>query len=99
MTEKERLLSLLSAKPTTRLYLSVQMKVTERKIERLIGQLRDDGEPICSNSDVEGYWISTGADLTRTIKEMEHRALSILERTRKMKERQLEGQKKWSLEN
>ena len=91
-SDAERLLTLLSDKPTTRLYLSLHLGITERKVERLIAELRDAGEPICSNSETRGYWLSTGADLTRTIKEMEHRALQVLQRARKMKDRQLEGQ-------
>lgn len=93
-SDAERLLMLLSDKPTTRLYLSLHLGITERKVERLIAELRDAGEPICSNSETRGYWLSTGADLTRTIKEMEHRALKLLDRTRKMKDRQLDGQMK-----
>lgn len=79
-------------KPVTRLYLAVKLGISERKVEALVSKLRDNGEPVCSNSEIAGYWLSTGPDLTRTIKEMEHRALVILERTRRMKSRQLEGQ-------
>lgn len=92
MTDKQILFSLLGSKPVTRMSLAVRMGVTEHAVERLIGQLRDDGYPICSNSETKGYWVSTGDDLTRTIKEMERRALSTLQRARRMKERQLDGQ-------
>lgn len=79
-------------KPTTRLSLSLRLGVSERRVERIVAALRDRGEPICSNSETPGYWLSVGPDLTRTIKEMEHRALQVLQRARKMKDRQLEGQ-------
>lgn len=79
-------------KPTTRRALSLRLGISERRVERIVASLRDRGEPICSNSETPGYWLSVGPDLTRTIKEMEHRALQVLQRARKMKDRQLEGQ-------
>ena len=90
---EDKLLELLKwDKPTTRLALSIQLKISERKVEELVAKLRDRGESVCSNSDTAGYWLSEGEDLTRTIKELERRGLVLLERARKMKDRQLRGQ-------
>lgn len=79
-------------KPKTRLYLAIKLKISERRVELLVSKLRDKGEPVCSNSETAGYWLSTGPDLTRTVKEIEHRGLVLLGRARRMKDRQLEGQ-------
>ena len=91
---EDKLLAMLQwEKPTSRLSLSVRLGITERKVEELIAKLRDRGEPICSNSDTRGYWLSEGPDFRRTVKEIEHRGMVLIERARKMKEhKMLKGQ-------
>lgn len=98
---EDKLLAMLQwEKPTSRLSLSVRLGITERKVEDLIAKLRDRGEPICSNSETKGYWLSDGADFVRTVNEIEHRGLVLLERARKMKSRKLKGQVDvWKSEN
>lgn len=83
----EELLELLSETPKSRSRIARELGTSERQVESIIARLRDRGESICSNSDTVGYWVDSGADLERTIREMEHRAVVLLNRAKNMRNR------------
>ena len=59
-----------------------------RKIRKLITELRQEGQPICSVADQQGggyYLAQTSDDLASYLDRQEHRALKILARNARMK--------------
>lgn len=90
----EKLLSNLKEYPQSRRILSKKMGVSDRALRKAIEGARLQGIPICSNSQTDGYWLGSSADIRHTIAEYEARGLRALEVARKMKARQLQGQTK-----
>lgn len=96
MNAKERLLKELelATAPIPRSTLSVKLGVSDRYLRQIIRDARKDGWPICSssNSNSYGYWMGNRSDVKRISRELEHRAMDMLETSRKMKRMQLNKQ-------
>ncbi|MDY4129517.1 MAG: HTH domain-containing protein [Peptostreptococcus porci] len=76
---KEQVLRQLSDEPIKREDLSRRLGVSDRGVREAIARLREQGIPICSNSDNKGYWLARNeAEINHTIKEYRARAFKML---------------------
>lgn len=82
----------------SRKQLATMIGVDDRKLRRMIRELRLAGIPVCSNSRRSGYKLATGEELNHMVADYRSRGLACLEVARKIQmRRQLEGQEKWEL--
>lgn len=90
--EQARVYEALTKTPQSRKQLTSVTGLSDRALRREISELRKNGYPVCTDSRKGGYWIGEGEDVKRLTKELESRAFDLLETSRRIKRRQLEGQ-------
>ena len=95
---KQKLMKTLTYTPQTRSRLCEVLGISDRRLRRLIAELRAEGKPVCSSSKIPGYWIGQGDDVTVIINDLRSRGLALLEQANRMQiQRQIDGQKKMDI--
>lgn len=90
-------LNALTEKPKSRRQLASECGLSDRALRKEIKRLRDNGYPICSNSESGGYWIGREDDVRRLIAEYHSRAMKELATARALARRALDGQERWNV--
>jgi len=63
----------------------------DRMVREVIAELRDEGNFICSDSGVGGYWMASNyEDIEMLAGELDSRAMKLLEKSRTLKARAME---------
>lgn len=69
----------------SREYLATRLRISDRKLRKLIAIARNDGCPIISNSDNNGYYISyLQEDILGLTHELRSRAIKLLQTAHKL---------------
>lgn len=80
LTEHEKvLLELIIGGKKTSQDLQNALHLSGAGLRGVIRSLRGKGFPICSTPHNGGYWLGTGDDVVRTIRQLQSRAISLFE--------------------
>jgi len=89
---KEKLAQILTDKPQSRQVLATKLGVSDRRLRRLIQELRKEGVPVYSSSYEKGYRLGTDAEMQKYKAECVHRIAELMKIVRAMDRRQIPGQ-------
>lgn len=88
-------LNALTDKPKTRQQLAQECGISDRSLRREIKRLRDNGYPICTNSQTGGYWIGNNKESAILARELWSRAIELMTTARAISSGALDGQEEW----
>ena len=78
------ILNALTNRPQTRRDLCRKVGISDRKLRKYISLLRREGYPVCSSSQVSGYWLGDQSDRKALAADYRHRAAQMYEIANKL---------------
>lgn len=99
MELKERLAEMLTDRPQSRQVLATKLGVSDRRLRRLVQELRKEGVPVYSSSYEKGYRYGTDAEMQKYKAEVVHRIAELMKIVRALDRRQIPGQTEMETEH